>query len=91
MILVNPLPVFLVVLGRVASWGALILDRLIHGTGVYQHHYHFGLHPPLPQLLLYLQADTPTSGVFVSTGYGAHARFHRAPFFFVNIYMAKFK
>ena len=58
--LVNPLPVVLVVLDRAASWGALIIDHLIHGTGVYQHHYHSGLRPlPLLQLL-YLPTDTPT-------------------------------
>ena len=82
-ILVNPLPVFLVVLGRAASWGALILDHLIHGTGVYQRHYHFGQRP-LPQvLLLHLRAYTPMQRVFVHTGYGAHARFRCAIFVFL--------
>ena len=64
----HPLPVVLVVLGRVASWGALLLDHLIHGTGVYQHHYHFGQRPLLPQLLLlHPTDDIPMLGAFVIT------------------------
>ena len=67
-ILVNPLPVVLVVLGRVASWDTLILDHLIHGTGVYKHHYHSGLRPLLLQVrILYLLAHTLMQRVFVST------------------------